>query len=175
MTTIAYDYGMRNTLASLSDDSCLFNDIAGTSEDYSKEAIDNQLKIILSEVQEMVTAYNEETPVDLAAEAVDVVVTVIGLLQKLNNAGIDCYTIAKRIGEKNLEKFPTSIALVEATVKDYADKGIKVTAVANTNHFPVKYTIRDEHGKTRKPLGFTKVNLSDCGSKELQYGFISKQ
>ena len=138
MSTVAYDYGLRNTLASLSDDSCLFNDIGGTSDDCSKEAIESQLKIILSEVQELVTAFNEETPTDVAAEAVDVVVTVIGLLQKLNNAGIDCYTIAKRIGEKNLEKFPSNVALVEATVKDYADKGIKVTAVANTGYFPVK-------------------------------------
>lgn len=172
---MTYDNEMQAMLADLSDNSCLFNDIAGTSDDCSKEAIESQLKIILSEVQELVTAFNEETPTDVAAEAVDVIVTVIGLLQKLNNAGIDCYTIAKRIGEKNLEKFPSNLALVEATVKDYADKGIKVTAVANTEHFPVKYIIRDEHGKVRKPLGFTKVDLSDCGSKELQYGFISKQ
>lgn len=172
---MTYDNEMQALFADLSDNSCLFNEIAGTSEDYSKEAIESQLKIILSEVEELVTAFNEETPTDVAAEAVDVVVTVIGLLQKLNNAGIDCYTIAKRIGEKNLEKFPSSLALVEASIKDYTDKGIKVTAVANTEYFTGKYVIRDEHGKVRKPLGFTKVNLSDCGSKELQYGFIGKQ
>lgn len=160
-------------IKNLTADSILFNNIAGTTEVYTKESIEQQLKIILSEVEELVTAFKSETPVSVAAEAVDVVVTVLGLLQKLNNAGIDVPEITDRIGQKNLDKFPdvSQVTLVNDTIKDYADKGITVAPSINLG----KYVIRDSNGKVRKALGFTPVVLDDCTTDELRFGFPSLQ
>lgn len=167
------DAELKQAISNLTEDSLAFNVIASTAYTYTKESIEQQLKIILSEVEELVTAFKSETPVDVAAEAVDVVVTVIGLLQKLNNAGIDVPEIAERIGSKNLDKFPdvSQVTLVNDTIKDYADKGVTVAPSINLG----KYVIRDSNGKVRKVLGFTPVVLDDCTTDELRFGFPSLQ
>ena len=149
----------------LADKSCLFNDISGSSNNCTHTAVKQQLQMVLSEVQELVNAFNSEQPVNVAAEGVDVVVTVVGLLQKLNNAGLDVSTVAKMIAEKNLEKFPTvsQVSLVNRTITDYASKGITVKPTINQGY----YAIKDQDGKCRKPLGFEPVDLSSVNKGEV--------
>lgn len=169
------DYYLERAITDLTFDSCMFNNIAGTSDDYSKQALENQLKLILSEVQELVDAFNGEAPINVAAEAVDVAVTTIGLLQKLNNAGIDIQEVTKRIGVKNLEKFPLDITEVNRTVSDYESKGVKTTVSSTNTDGITRYVIRDTNGKVRKPIGFTSVNLNGLTPINLKYGFVDKQ
>ena len=149
----------------LADKSCMFNDISGSSSNFTHTAIEQQLKMVLSEVDELVKAFNSEQPVNVAAEAVDVIVTVVGLPQKLNNAGLNTADVAYLIADKNLEKFPTvsQLSLVNRTIADYASKGITVKPTINQGH----YAIKDQDGKCRKPLGFEPVDLSSVNKGEL--------
>jgi MazG nucleotide pyrophosphohydrolase domain len=152
------NFKLAAAIAKLTNDSLKFNDISGSSDTYTHTSVEQQLRMMLSEVEELVTAFKTERPINVAAEAVDVIVTVIGLLQKLNNAGMDVSNVAGLIADKNLEKFPKvgQVTLVNDTIKDYDSRGITVVATSNNGH----YAIKDTNGKCRKPLGFTPVDLS---------------
>jgi NTP pyrophosphatase (non-canonical NTP hydrolase) len=160
------NFKLTAAIAKLTNDSLKFNDISGSSDSFTHTSVEQQLRMILSEVGELVKAFKTEQPINVAAEAVDVIVTVIGLLQKLNNAGMDVSSVAGLIADKNLEKFPTvnQVSLVDRTISDYASKGITVVATSNNGH----YAIKDTNGKCRKPLGFTPVDLSTVEKGQLK-------
>lgn len=162
-----------DSISYLTEKSLTFNDFSFASKDYSSEAVENQLKIILSEVQELVDAFKNETPINVAAEAVDVIVTTIGLLQKLDNAGLDVSKVTELIADKNLEKFTTNPEDAHNTVKYYEKQGVWTNVFFNKD-FGV-YSVLDSNGKIRKPIGFISVKLDDVALGNLQYSFPKKQ
>lgn len=137
-----------------------FNNIAENLQGDMIPQIDNQLGYIFEEFQETVTALEERDAVELLDGAVDVWVTVVGLLQKLEVAGFNVAEAIKRVDENNLSKFPA--------------KGKPLVYSANHHAvFNEKYqvsVIKDVGGKVRKPSNFKPVDLSDLVPKDFFQG-----
>lgn len=140
--------------------SYLFNDISGASKETSYEAIEAQLVLVKEEVKELADAVEQMEAAEVMAEAIDVLVVTMGLLQKLEALGFDVDKACQRIGQTNLTKFPTSLTVVDESVKMYEGIGVKVTP---TFDFTCdRWVLRDENGKVRKPVGFKKATFDDC-------------
>lgn len=136
------------------------NEISGQHTKLSQEDFRNQMEIIRSEFQETVDAIEEKNNVELLDGAVDLLVTVFGLIRKLDEAGFDTARAMQKVGMNNLTKFPTSLTVVDDSVKMYADKGVSIRPVFS--HHYDRWALLDEGDKYKKPVGFKDVDLSDC-------------
>lgn len=129
-----------------------FNDIAGNFKHVDEESIDNQLSFLFSEVEELITGFENRDAPNVLQEACDVLVVTFGLLQKLSVAGFDVATAMKRVNDSNMSKF--------------VPKGKPLAYDANFHSvFNEKYqvsVIKDENSKVRKPKSFVPVNVDDC-------------
>jgi hypothetical protein len=136
-----------------------FNEIAGKSEDYSLEALKDQLKLIEEEVKELREALEANNPVETIDAVVDIQVVLSGMQQLLANAGIDVSLAGKLVTENNLSKFTPDVDVAYATVKSYKEKGIDCFI----HHHEVSdlYVVKDTSNKVRKPVGFKAVDLTE--------------
>ena len=143
-----------------------FNDISKQFDKEKVTGVDLQLDLIWEEFQETLTAMDEglsesrnkdlkECEIELLDGAVDVFVVVSGLLQKLQNAGFDVETALLRVTENNMSKFPTKISVQDPNW--YESQGWQT----EWNEQYGRFVIRDGNGKTRKPVDFIPVVLSD--------------
>ena len=139
-----------------------FNAISGADKETDIKSIDKQLGFVLDEARELKDAVNnyylaftEEG--EIVKEALDVLVTVVGLLQKMQNRGYDIEAAANEVGANNLSKYPKQHTDAMQSLQDLAKQGVNAYVAFN----PVYncYVIRDvETGKVRKPSNYVKVN-----------------
>jgi predicted HAD superfamily Cof-like phosphohydrolase len=150
----------------------MFNNISGSSTDCTKRDIGNQIALMQEEVQETYCAYLDGDMVETLDGCIDTLYVTLGLLQKLNNLGIDTVGAMRQVAYDNLLKFPTSEMVAEETVKMYSEKGIEVISKYDVLHDA--YVIKDMNDKVKKPLGFIPTDLSqyvfaNCYYKEDSY------
>lgn len=139
-----------------------FNEISGADKETDIESIDKQLGFVLDESRELKEAVNnyyltftEEG--EIVKEALDVLVTIVGLLQKMQNRGYDVESAADEVGTNNLSKYPKQHSDAMQSLQDLAMQG--VNAYVAFNPLYNCYVIRDvETGKVRKPSNYVKVN-----------------
>lgn len=139
-----------------------FNAISGADKETDIKSIDKQLGFVLDEARELkdavgnyYLAFTEEG--EIVKEALDVLVTVVGLLQKMQNRGYDIEAAANEVGANNLSKYPNLHSDATQSLQDLAKQGVNAYVAYN----PVYncYVIRDvETGKVRKPSNYVKVN-----------------
>ena len=140
----------------------MFNDIAGGSQQLTKADFINQKDIIASEFQELVDGIENDDIVEAVDGVVDVLVTVFGMMQKLENAyGIDFAKACNLIADNNLSKFVVNEREAADTVAMYKAKGIE-TYYRYDETYNV-YVIRNSKtGKVMKPIDFVPVSLVEC-------------
>jgi hypothetical protein len=140
------------------DDADMFNDISGSSTACTKKDIGNQIALMQEEVQETYDAYIKGDLVETLDGCIDTLYVTLGLLQKLNNLGIDTEGAMQQVAYDNLQKFPKSEIVAKETIKMYSEKGI--TVISKYDKYSDVYVIKDVNDKVKKPLGFMPTNLS---------------
>ena len=156
-------------LQNLVDMSLQFNAISGADKETDIKSIDKQLGFVLDEARELKDAVNnyylaftEEG--EIVKEALDVLVTVVGLLQKMQNRGYDIEAAANEVGLNNLSKYPKTHTEALQSLQDLTKQG--VNAYVSYNPVYNCYVIRDvENGKVRKPSNYVKVNSDNFPKK----------
>ena len=151
---------MQDALWSVFKDSEMCCSIAGQAQEISKEAKQQQLKLIQEEVKELKEALDTEDLVEQLDACSDILITVFGYMLKLERQGADLGKALIKTGQNNLTKFPTDRDVVEDTVQFYKNKGIETKISLDLMYN--KWVIRDMSGKYRKPKGFVENDLSDC-------------
>lgn len=133
-----------------------FNAISNNLTNVGEASIDHQLSMIFSEFEETVEAFENRDAPEVAKEAVDLLVTVYGLIQKLSAAGFNMDKAIEVVNANNLSKFvPKGEAL------QYDDK---FTASFNQEH--AVWIVKDNEGKIRKHTNYKKADVSDCVPKD---------
>ena len=152
-------------LQKLVDLSLQFNVISGADKEIDLESLDRQLGFLLSESRELKDAISDyyisgESEGEIVKEALDVLVTVVGVLQKMQNRGYDIEAAAEEVGLNNLSKYPKTHAEAMQSLQDLASQG--VNAYVSYNPVYDCYVIRDvDAGKVRKPSSYQKVDSNN--------------
>jgi len=135
-----------------------FNNIAQNLENVDHESVHKQLQFIKEELDETFDAYHFENEVELLDGAVDLWVTVAGLLQKLEASGFNVAEAMHRVDVNNLSKFPSYDL----------SKGVEGIAVhqppESQPYLMTAYDVivfKNANGKIMKPTTFKPVDLSD--------------
>ena len=154
------------TLNNFKKDQDDFNIISGQADNTSPLDIKNQLDLIKEEVFELDTDIQTLNFEGIVGETVDVLFTALGLVQKLENKGINMKKAMKIIAEANLSKFPLLYSDAEESEEFYKNKGINVKVSYNEDY--EVYVIKDENDKVRKSVNFVKADVSSCVPEELK-------
>lgn len=142
------------------------NEIAGQHTKLTQQDFKNQVEIIRSEFQELVDAIEAKDNLEILDGAVDLLVTAFGMIRKLKEAGFNVDHAMEKVGINNLTKFPTSLTVVDDSVKMYAEKGVTIKPVFN--HIYDRWALMDEGDKYKKPITYKNVDLTDCLPKEFK-------
>jgi hypothetical protein len=146
-------------LVELYDGTLMFNSIAGQLQSITQASLDHQAKLCLDEAIELTESKTDK--VNALKEAIDVLVTAFGYLQKLEEAyGCDTGLAMNIVNGNNLSKFAETAEDLIPSVRMYMDKGIKVD-VQYDNESGL-YCLKDESGKVRKPDWYEDADLSIC-------------
>jgi hypothetical protein len=137
-----------------------FNQIAGNLNSSNHEAtlntIEKQISFIQEEVEEAYDAFTAEDIQEVVDGACDAFVTVAGLMQELEAAGVNIEKALARVCANNLTKFPTTFEH-NNNPEAYMPQG-DVTA-HHTDYGHVVYK-RNIDGKVMKPVNYVPVDLS---------------
>lgn len=151
-------------------DCYLFNKLAGKDTLVSHKDLTEQFKLIVEELKETCDGLATNNPEEVLDGTIDVMVTAIGLLQKLENLGMDVNKALYKTATNNLSKFPTTEAVAIETVEMYERQGIDVVAEFKSKYDV--YVIKDANDKVRKPSDFVSNDLKDCIPADLQDVFF---
>lgn len=144
-----------------------FNDISGANKELSLKAMREQFLYIDEEVNEIRDALSTDNLTEVLDGCIDTIITVFGLLQKLENLGVDINQAGIDTALNNLSKYPNSHYIAHQTVeKAKIEKGIEAVASFNEEHG--YYTIRNKHtGKVLKCIGYIPNNLNSYITQEV--------
>lgn len=143
-------------------DVCTFNRLAGKDHAFTKEDLLNQIRLIQEELDETRAAIEQNNTVEILDGAVDVTVTVFGLLQQLENKGYDVDNASNVTAKNNLSKFVFDKEIADKTLDHLRDteKHSEFHTEEHKEGSVSVYVIKDQFNKVRKPLGYIKNNLS---------------
>ena len=139
-------------------------EIAGQDKEFSYQFRKQQLSYIQSEVQELADALEELDLVEELDACVDILVTVFGYMQKLQQHGARVDKAMVKTAENNLSKFPTTLEEVQQTQEFYKTVKNKETVFGYNPDYK-RYVVRDMNGKYLKCKSFVENDLSDCFDK----------
>ena len=139
-------------------------EIAGQDKEYLYQARWQQLSYIQSEVQELADALEELDLVEELDACMDILVTVFGYIQKLQQHGARVDKAMVKTAENNLSKFPTTLEEVQQTQEFYKTVKNKETVFGYNSDYK-RYVVRDMNGKYLKCKSFVENDLSDCFDK----------
>lgn len=144
------------------EDVCTFNRIAGKDFSTSKEDLLRQVLLIQEELNETRHAIEQDNPVEILDGAIDVAVTLFGLMQQLENSGYDVDVASLVTANNNLLKFVASKELAEQTAEHLRakEKGMTFRVEEYESASGKLYVIKDQFDKVRKPIGYVKNNLA---------------
>ena len=148
-----------------------FNAISGASKELSEKAFIEQYTYIREEFKEMASTFGDDYCSSLSLkvqmieplldDCLDVIITVFGMLQKLENLGVDVNQAAIDTAMNNLSKYTTSPSIAHDTIDKLLMKDGTI-AKAVFNESENCYVIRDvTTGKVKKPSNFVSNDL-DC-------------
>lgn len=157
-----YDYD----ISEFQMDCYAFNDIAGKDTQCSLKDIESQYNLILEETKEIkekgIDKNNAKEVVDGVA---DVLVTALGLVQKLENLGVDMNKALRDTAYNNLTKYPSDERIAIETAQKYEQEGVQVKVEYNSEY--ELFVIKNMKDKVMKPVGFESNDLSDCIPEDL--------
>lgn len=137
-----------------------FNIIAGKDQDVSYLDLCKQFKLITEELKETADGLSANDPTEVLDGVVDVLVTALGLMHKLEVLGFDSRKALYKTAKNNLSKYTTSEAIAIESAKQLEAQGEVINATYNSAYDV--FVIKDANDKVRKPLDFKSNNLDDC-------------
>lgn len=153
-------------ISDFQDDCYAFNEIAGKDTLTSLKDIEFQYNLILEETKEIkekgIDCNNVKEVVD---GVVDVMVTALGLMQKLEHLGVDMNKAMRDTAYNNLTKYPSDERIAIETAQKYEEDGVQVT-VEYKSDFEL-FVIKNMKDKIMKPIGFESNDLSNCIPEDL--------
>lgn len=163
-------YGVKQLVGMTED----FNNIKSnwSNKELTLADLKNQFKLIQEEVRELQEGLEDNDPLDILDGALDVLVVTVGLLQQLQDSGVDVDQAAIETGMNNLSKFPE--APIDETVATctqlHYDLNFPELDVKRFQHGNY-YVFKDKNDKVRKPAGFTPNDLSSFIPEGIKRGF----
>jgi hypothetical protein len=157
-----------------------FNDISGATKEVSEKSLIEQYTYIREEFKEMADTFGDDVYYDssqlsletrmvepLLDDCLDVLITVFGMLQKLETLGVDVNGAAIATAENNLSKYPAAPAVAHETVERRAREGMEVLTKFNEEYGV--YTLRNAVTmKVVKPYNFVSNDLRVFVPKDLE-------
>ena len=151
-----------------------FNEIAGKHNLTALKDIDFQYKLILEETKEIKEkGIDKNNAKEVVDGVVDVMVTALGLMQKLEHLGVDMNKAMRDTAYNNLTKFPAKELTAMQTAQMYEEDGVFVEVEYNSEY--ELFIIKNCKDKVMKPIGFESNDLSNCIPAELlENGFVTE-
>jgi hypothetical protein len=151
-----------------------FNEIAKKHNLTSLKDMELQYELILEETKEIKDRGIDNNNVkEVLDGCIDVMVTALGLMQKLECLGIDVWTAMRDTAANNLSKFPKDEEEAAKTFNDYMNRGVPVDVQYNEEY--QVFVVKNEQDKVMKPFSFKSNDLSNCIPEELlNKGFETK-
>lgn len=135
-----------------------FNTIAGKNTVPTKQDLLNQMKIIMEEVKETINDLEANDRVGVLDGYTDMMVTVVGFGQMLNNLNIPTNAALHETADNNLTKFPrindNLTVLYANTARKYPQHKVGCTVYEDRAVF------KNENNKVLKPEGYIPNDLS---------------
>lgn len=157
-----YDYN----ISDFQDDCYAFNIVAAKDKLCSLQDIEFQYNLILEETKEIKEkGIDKNNAKEVVDGVVDVMVTALGLMQKLEHLGVDMNKAMRDTSQNNLTKYPSDERIAITTAQKYEEEGIQVTVDYNSDYD--MYVIKNLKDKVMKPVGFESNDLSDCIPEDL--------
>ena len=135
----------------------------------SSKKLKKQLILIYEEVDEISEGLVDNNPTEVLDGVIDTLVVTIGLLQKLENLGINVEEAMERTAANNLSKFTTSIQIANESIKALKANGINARTEYNEKYNV--FVLKDSNDKVRKPWDFESNDLTCCVPDDIQKGF----
>jgi hypothetical protein len=150
-----------------------FNEIAGKHNKTTLKDIEFQYKLILEETKEIKDKGIDKNDVkEVLDGAIDVMVTALGLLQKLEHLGVDVNKAMRDTAYNNLTKYPSKELTAIESAMMYEEEGSVVKVEYNSEY--ELFVIKNWNDKIMKPIGFESNDLSNCIPAELlENGFVT--
>ena len=143
-----------------------FNEIANKHRLTSLKDIEFQYKLIAEETKEIKDkGIDQNNAKEVLDGVIDVMVTALGLLQKLEYLGVDGNRAMRDTAYNNLTKYPAKELTAIQTAQKYEEDGILV--IVEYNSLYDLFVIKNMHDKVMKPIDFESNDLSNCIPKEL--------
>lgn len=143
-----------------------FNEIAGKHSKTTLKDIEFQYKLILEETKEIKEkGIDKNNAKEVLDGAIDVMVTALGLLQKLEYLGVDTNKAMRDTAYNNLTKYPAKEYIAIKTAQMYEEDGIMVDVQYNSEY--ELFVIKNFNDKVMKPIDFESNDLSNCIPTEL--------
>lgn len=131
------------------------------------KAVQNQAKLVVEELNEVVEAIEANDNVELLDGLIDTHVTLAFMTELIFQAGFDVDKAFDLVNKNNSTKIFKSYTAAKETMEAYEDKGIEGMHIEEVVVSGVPYyTVRDANNKIRKPLDFVSVNIENCVLKE---------
>jgi hypothetical protein len=131
-----------------------FNEIAGKHNLTTLKDIEFQYKLIAEETKEIKEKGIDQNNVKETLDGViDVMVTALGLLQKLEYLGVDVNKAMRDTAYNNLTKYPSKELIVIQTAQKYE--------VEFNSEYEL-FVIKNWNDKVMKPIDFESNDLSSC-------------
>jgi len=157
-----YDYD----ISDFQDDCYAFNEIAGKDTLTSLKDIEFQYNLILEETKEIKEKGIDKNNVkEVVDGVVDVLVTALGLAQKLEHLGVDMNKAMRDTAYNNLTKYPSDERTAIETAVKYEQEGVQVNVEYNSEC--ELFVIKNMKDKIMKPVGFESNDLSNCIPEDL--------
>ena len=143
-----------------------FNEVAGKDKLGTLKDIEFQYNLILEETKEIKEkGIDKNNAKEVVDGVVDVMVTALGLMQKLEHLGVDMNKAMRDTAYNNLTKYPSDEYIAIQTAQKYEQEGKQVTVEYKSEY--ELFVIKDLKDKVMKPLGFESNDLSDCIPEDL--------
>lgn len=138
-----------------------FNEVAGKNKLCTLKDIEFQYNLVLEETKEIKDkGIDKNNAKEVVDGVVDVMVTALGLMQKLEYLGVDMNKAMLDTAYNNLTKYPSSERIAIETAQMYEQEGTQVTVEYNSEY--ELFVIKNLKDKVMKPIGFENNDLSDC-------------
>lgn len=138
-----------------------FNEIAGKDKLGTLKDIEFQYNLILEETKEIKEkGIDKNNAKEVLDGVVDVMVTALGLLQKLEVLGMDTNKAMRDTAYNNLTKYPSKELVAIQTAQMYEEDGVQVNVEYNSEY--ELFVIKNLKDKVMKPIGFESNDLSNC-------------
>lgn len=155
---LEFDY--QYSFQDFASDCYLFNELAGKDTKCSFTDMYQQSMLVHEEVLEIIDGIRHNNAEEVLDGTIDVLVVTLGLLQKLENLGVDVSRAMQKTALNNFSKFPTDRVIAVSSVDALKEQGVDCNFEYNEEY--QVYVIKDTNDKVRKPLDFVSNDLLDC-------------